>query len=85
MNTGDIIEDLRWTEGLSNEEMFEKLDPPRNTVARLYWELEPERPTPTISEGRPLLCDRDQLQRVPRDVLEDMATVLEIPRAKHSS
>eukprot|EP00959_Pyramimonas_sp_CCMP1952_P205886 4305621-Pyramimonas_sp.AAC.1 len=31
MDTGDIIEDLRWIEGLPNEEMFEQLDPPRNT------------------------------------------------------
>ncbi len=53
MHTGDIIEDLRWMEGLPNEEMFEQLDPPRNTVTRLYWEPEPERPRPTSSENRP--------------------------------
>eukprot|EP00959_Pyramimonas_sp_CCMP1952_P189227 3958119-Pyramimonas_sp.AAC.1 len=56
----------------------------RETRSRIYWERAPQKPRPTSSpelDRRPLLCDRDQLMRVPRDVLEDMAEVPEIPRA----
>eukprot|EP00959_Pyramimonas_sp_CCMP1952_P105620 2208414-Pyramimonas_sp.AAC.1 len=52
-DAGDVVEDL-----------FKQIDPPRNFVARLYWESEEERPRPSsASDDRPLHRDREQLLR----------------------
>eukprot|EP00959_Pyramimonas_sp_CCMP1952_P296815 6209525-Pyramimonas_sp.AAC.1 len=68
MDTGDIVEELRRIDGVPSKVVFEPLDPPRNRITRLYGEPAPERPRPSSSDGRPLLCDRDQLPRGAQDL-----------------
>eukprot|EP00959_Pyramimonas_sp_CCMP1952_P328676 6881224-Pyramimonas_sp.AAC.1 len=32
METVDVVEELRWIDGMQSEEVFEPLDPPRNAI-----------------------------------------------------